>query len=194
MYFSLPVQQIGTISTELCERVNQRVSQWESNARYKFKYEDWQRLDSYNNPENFQLTDIVGEEICTHVMSYFPGQMLYGWSISYLPGKTKILDHVDRMLLHRFAKRIIVPLNNTSEVLNWHYSDDKDTKRYYTLDLGNIYRLNTAATHGLMNQSENPRRAIYFDVMDVRVYEKFKDHPDINQVILMKAAGVIHVL
>lgn len=194
MNFELPIKTIGKINTDILDEVNERLIQHESKSEYVFKYQNWQRLDSYNNPENFKLEDIVGSRIIESVMSYFPSEVLYGWSLSHLPGKTKILDHVDRMLLHRLAKRIIVPVSNTPDVLNWHYSSDRITKRYYTLDYGNIYRLNTAATHGLMNNNEQSRRAIYFDVMPKRLFDKFKDSFDIQKVILMNASGEIHVL
>lgn len=194
MYFNLPIKVIGTIDVSLLEQVHCRLIDHENNNNYIFKYENWERLDSYNNPAGFKLENIVGQEIIDIVMSHFPDSVLYGWSLSHLPGKTKISDHVDRMMLHRLARRIIVPVNDTPDVLNWHYSSDKVTKRYYTLEYGKIYRLNTAATHGLENNNINPRRAIYFDVMPVRLYEKFKNDFEIEKVILQKASGEIHVL
>lgn len=185
---------IAAIDHGILDRSNQRLIERENKKEYVFKYKDWLRLDSYNNPENLSLESIVGQEIIDEVMQHFPGSMLYGWSLSHLPGKTKIDDHVDRMMLHRLARRIIVPISNTPNVLNWHYSRDKITRRHYMFDYGNIYRLNTAATHGLVNNNEMPRRSIYFDVMPNRLYERFKDNSDIEQVILMKSSGVTHVL
>lgn len=111
-----------------------------------------------------------------------------------MPEKSNIIDHVDRMLFHRFAKRIIVPITKHSDVINWHYSKDRVTRRYYFFEYGNIYRLNTAFTHGLKNSGPNARRAIYMDVMDRRLYEKFKSHVDILKVILVDASGEKHVL
>lgn len=194
MFFDLPIKTIGTIDHKILEKVNNLLIQYENSNNYVFEFQNWQRLDSYNNPKKFNLSDIVGQEIIDVVMKHFPKHMLYGWSLSYLPGKTKILDHVDRMMLHRFAMRIIVPVSDTPDVLNWHYSKDKITKRHYILDYGNIYRLNTAVTHGLENNNVNPRRAVYFDVMPQRLYEKFKDNFEIEKVILLNASGEIHVL
>ena len=188
------MQQIAKISTDILDRANHRLVEHENKNEYVFKYKDWLRLDSYNNPENLTLDSIVGKEIIDEVMSHFQNSVLYGWSLSHLPGKTKIDDHVDRMLLHRLAKRIIVPISNTPNVLNWHFSRDKITKRYYTFEYGNIYRLNTSATHGLVNNNNESRRAIYFDIMPCRLYDRFKDDTDIEKVILIKASGITHVL
>lgn len=194
MYFKLPIKKISAIDTGILDQVNQRLIEHENNVEYTFKYQDWLRLDSYNNPENFTLQSIVGEQIINEVMKHFPDSVLFGWSLSHLPGKITINDHTDRMMLHRLARRIVVPVTNTPDVLNWHYSPDKITKRFYMLEYGNIYRLNTAATHGLVNNNTETRRAIYFDVMPTRLYDKFKDSVDITQVILMNASGTINVL
>lgn len=194
MWFDLPMAVIGDIDTSILDDVNNRMIQYETNNKYVFNYKDWERLDSYNNPTGIKLEEIVGNKIIDTVMSHFPGHTLFGWSLSHLPGKTKIDDHVDRMMLHRLAKRIIVPVNDTRDVLNWHYSGNKVTKRYYIFNYGKIYRLNTAATHGLENNNTVPRRAIYFDVMPTRLYEKFKNNFEIEKVILVNASGEIHVL
>lgn len=194
MYFEYPIKKIGTIDQSILHNVNQRLIEYETNNKYNFNYQDWQRLDSYNNPTGIQLADIVGHDIIKITMSLFTDHMLYGWSLSHLPAKTKVLDHVDRMMLHRLAQRIIVPVTDTPDVLNWHYSRDKVTKRYYTLDYGNIYRLNTAVTHGLENNNTQPRRAVYFDVMPIRLNNKFKDNFEIQKVILLNASGEIYVL
>lgn len=194
MWFEHPIKEIGLIDTGLLENVNARMCAHEDQNKYVFKYEDWERLDSYNNPSGITLASIVGQEIIDTVMAHFKNHILYGWSLSHLPGKAKISDHVDRMLLHRLAMRIIVPVTNTPDVLNWHYARDKMTKRFYILDYGKIYRLNTAATHGLENNNINPRRAIYFDVMPERIYHKFKNNFEIEKVILLKSSGEKHVL
>lgn len=194
MNFDLPMKVIAPISHTILNEVNNKLCEYESREEYIFKYKEWQRLDSYNNPKNHTLESIVGHNIVDEVMQHFTDSILYGWSISHLPGKAIISDHVDRMMLHRFAKRIIVPISNTPDVLNWHYSKDKITRRFYTLDYGKIYRLNTAVTHGLINNNTLPRRAIYFDIMPTRLNEKFKNHFDIQKVILIKASGEIHVL
>ena len=194
MNFELPIKKIGTVPVPMLERALQGMLDYEKQNQYQFEFEDWRRLDSYNNPQNIQLADIAGQLLIDHVMSHFHNHVLYGWSLSYLPGKTRVVDHVDRMMLHRLAQRIIVPVNNVPDVLNWHYERDRITKRFYTLDYGNIYRLNTAATHGLENFNEQARRAVYFDVMPVRLYEKFQDNFEIQKVILLKSTGVIHVL
>jgi hypothetical protein len=194
MNFEFPIQVIGDVDTNILTLVNNKLIDYESKSQYIFQYQNWSRLDSYNNPENLKLEDIIGDDIVNRVMSYFQNEVLYGWSLSYLPGNTKIADHVDRMMLHRLAKRIIVPVSNTPDVLNWHYSPDKISKRFYTLDYGKIYRLNTAATHGLVNNSKEPRRAVYFDIMPTRLFEKFKDSFDIQKVILLNSTGEIHVL
>lgn len=194
MNFELPCKQIGPVPLELLEPLEDRVIEFEKKDAYNFKFGDWRRIDSYHNPENHKLEEIVGQEIVDHVMSFFNDEVLFGWSLSYLPEKSSVVDHVDRMLFHRFAKRIIVPITKQSDVLNWHYSSDKTTKRYYFFEYGNIYRLNTAATHGLKNSGDTPRRAIYLDVMERRLYEKFKTHNDMLKVILVNASGDIHVL
>jgi hypothetical protein len=96
------------------------------------------------------------------------------------------------MFFHRIAKRIIVPITDTPDILNWHWQDN-DTKRYYFLEYGNIYRLNTAYTHGLQSYSKQVRRAVYFDVIEPRLYNKFKQHPDILKVITARASGEKYV-
>lgn len=194
MNFDSPMKVISPIDNNILDVAHQRLVDYENKNEYVFKYKSWLRLDSYNNPENRTLDSIVGSEIIDAVMKHFPDSVLYGWSLSHLPGKTKVDDHVDRMLLHRLAKRIVVPINKIPDVLNWHYSKDKTTKRYYTFDYGNIYRLNTAATHGLVNNNDMARRAIYFDVMPSRLYNRFKDNLDIQNVILAIASGITHVL
>ena len=197
MYFELPMKLIGSIDCRLLDYANSKMIEFEQSNKYIFKYQNWHRLDSYNNPNSVQLNDIIGNDFIDAVMSYFPGQMLYGWSLSHLPAKTKILDHVDRMLLHRLAQRIVVPVTNTPDVLNWHYSNDKITKRFYMFEYGHIYRLNTSMTHGLSNNNSQPRRAVYFDVMSTRLYEKFKDNYEIEKVILFNSStehGALHVL
>lgn len=194
MWFEHPMSEIAPISTDILDEVNASMINYESKNQYEFNYQNWERLDSYNNPSKIPLEQIVGQRIIDEVMSHFNDSMLFGWSLSYLPGKTKISDHVDRMMLHRLAKRIIVPVSNTPDVLNWHYSRDRITKRHYIFEYGKIYRLNTAVTHGLENYNSQPRRAIYFDVMPTRLYEKFKDNFEIEKVILLNASGEIHVL
>lgn len=194
MNFEHPFAKIGTIPLEILDGVEDRVVEFEKTGAYNFKFGQWQRIDSYHNPDNHQLEDIVGPDIINHVMSFFPDEVLFGWSLSHMPEKSNIIDHVDRMLFHRFAKRIIVPITKHSDVINWHYSKDRVTRRYYFFEYGNIYRLNTAFTHGLKNSGPNARRAIYMDVMDRRLYEKFKSHVDILKVILVDASGEKHVL
>lgn len=194
MNFELPCMHIGSVPLGLLEPLEDRVIEFEKKDAYNFKFGDWRRIDSYHNPDNHKLEDIVGQDIVDYVMSFFKDEILFGWSVSYLPEKSTVVDHVDRMLFHRFAKRIIVPITKQSDVLNWHYSRDKTTKRFYFFEYGNIYRLNTAATHGLKNSGDVPRRAIYLDVMERRLYEKFKTHNDILKVILVNATGDIHVL
>ena len=193
MNFNLPYKKIGSVPLEILAGLEQRVIDFEGTGAYKFKFGDWRRIDSYYNPDNHQLADIVGQEIIDHAMSFFPKEVLFGWSLSYMPEKSNVIDHVDRMLFHRFAKRIIIPITEKSDVLNWHYSKDKLTRRFYFFEYGNIYRLNTALTHGLINSGATARRAIYLDVMEKRLYEKFKSHPDILKVILVDATGERHV-
>jgi hypothetical protein len=194
MNFESPYKKIGTIPDAILTDLEDKVINFEKNDAYNFTFGDWRRIDSYHNPDNHQLEHIIGSELIDHVMQFFPDHVLFGWSISYLPGKSTVVDHIDRMMFHRFAKRIIIPITKKSDVLNWHYSRDKVTRRYYFFEYGNVYRLNTAATHGLANAGANPRRAIYLDVMERHLYEKFKTHPDILKVILMKATGEISVL
>lgn len=192
MNFDLPVQHIGTVPQNLLEQALAGVVDLENKKGYNFKFGEWLRLDSYHNPEGHRLEDIAGQELIDHVMSYFPGEVLFGWSISYLPGMKDVVDHADRMFFHRLAKRIIVPISNTPDILNWHWHDQY-TRKYYFFDYGNIYRLNTAYTHGVKSNNKNIRRAIYLDVMDARLHEKFKTHPDIVKVILANASGEKYV-
>jgi hypothetical protein len=194
MNFKYPYEKIGTVPTDLLKTVEQQVVDFETTDAYNFKHGDWLRIDSYHNPDNWKLESIVGQGLIDHVTSFFPDDYFFGWSVSYLPGKKDVVDHADRMMFHRFAKRIIVVLSDTPYVLNWHYSSDKETKRPYLLEYGNIYRLNTAVTHGLRNGSSQDRRAVYFDMMPKRLYNKLKDHPDILKVILMNASGERYVL
>jgi hypothetical protein len=192
MNFDLPVQELGTIPPTLLERALAGVIDLENRKGYNFKFGEWLRLDSYNNPENFKLADIAGQELIDHVMNFYPGQVLFGWSISHLPPLKDVIDHVDRMFFHRIAKRIIVPISNTPDVLNWHWQD-KNTKRNYFLEYGHVYRLNTAYTHGVKSYNKNVRRAIYFDIMEPRLYNKFINHPDILKVITANASGEKYV-
>lgn len=194
MNFGLPYIKIGTVPNIVLEQADELIKHFESNHEYNFKLKDWFRIDSYNNPNNFQLQDLIGPDLQNHVMTFFPEHTLYGWSISHLPAKKDIIDHADRMLFHRFAKRIIVITSQNKDVLNWHWAKDKQTKRPYLFDYGNIYRLNTAVTHGVHNYSDQDRRGVYFDMMPTRLYEKFKNHHDILKVILTNATGEKYVL
>lgn len=192
MNFNRPYQHIGSVPKELLVNALQGIVDLESKQGYNFKFGQWLRLDSYHNPDNYQLADIAGQELIDHVMSYFPDNKLFGWSISYLPGMGDVIDHADRMFFHRLAKRIIIPVSDTPDILNWHWQD-QHTKRFYFFEYGNVYRLNTAYTHGVKSFNKEIRRAIYLDVIDNRLYDKFKDHPDIVKVILGKASGEKYV-
>lgn len=193
MFFKGYYQVAGKLDATLLEQVNANIIAFEQQQAYNFKHGEWLRLDSYYNPENYKLEDIAGTEIIDSVKSMFPEDELFGWSVSYLPGKSDVVDHVDRMLFHRLAKRVIVVTTDTPDVLNWHWHSNK-TKVNYLLEYGNVYRLNTAITHGLKNNNVENRRAVYFDMMPKRLYEKFKSHPDIVSVILADAVGEKHVL
>ena len=193
MFFPGYYQLIGQVDKTLLEQVNSNIEIFEEKQAYNFQHGEWLRLDSYHNPENYKLEDIVGSEIINAVTSMFPEDELFGWSISYLKGKSEVVDHTDRMMFHRMAKRVIVLVNDVPDVLNWHWFS-KDTRVNYLLEYGNVYRLNTSITHGLKNNNSNNRRAIYFDMMPKRLYDKFKSHQDIVSVILADAVGEKYVL
>jgi hypothetical protein len=192
MNFDRPYQDLGTVPVTLLEQALKGVIDLETKQGYNFKFGEWLRLDSYNNPNNYQLADIAGQELINHVMSLYPGEILFGWSISHLPPKKDVIDHVDRMFFHRIAKRIIVPISNTPDILNWHWQDN-NTKRNYFFDYGHVYRLNTAYTHGVKSFNKEVRRAIYFDIIEPRLYNKFNQHPDMLKVITANASGVKYV-
>lgn len=194
MYFKTPYKVVSKIPTALLSAAEKNAELFEKSDAYNFKYGQWLRLDSYHNPENYQIKDITGTEIVDYVTSLFPDDEFFGWSVSHLPAKADIVDHADRMLFHRFAKRIIVCLSDVNDVLNWHWSKDGTTKRPYFFEYGTIYQLNTASTHGVKNYSNKDRRAVYFDMMPSRLYEKMKSHPDILTVILSNATGEKYVL
>ena len=117
MNFYLPVKEIGAISHDLLKTALSGVIDLENKKGYNFKFGEWLRLDSYNNPQNYTLADIVGQGLIDAVMNYFPGDHLFGWSISHLPPKKDVIDHCDRMFFHRIAKRIIVPITDTPDIL-----------------------------------------------------------------------------
>lgn len=194
MNFNLPYMKIGTVPMTVVQQADDLIKNFESNNRYNFELKNWLRLDSYNNPENFQLVDLVGADLVNTVLDYFPDHVLFGWSVSHLPAKSDIIDHTDRMMFHRFAKRIIVITSENQDVLNWHWSSDRKTKRPYVFERANIYRLNTAVTHGVRNFDNIDRRGVYFDIMPTRLYERFHSHPDILKVILTNATGEKYVL
>lgn len=194
MFFNGYYQVAGLVDKNLLAQVNANVELFEQKQAYNFKHGEWLRLDSYYNPDKHKLEDIVGNNIIDIIKSMFPEDEMFGWSVSYLPGKTDVVDHADRMMFHRIAKRIIVVVTDTPDVLNWHWHSNKKTRINYLLEYGNVYRLNTAITHGLKNNNVENRRAIYFDMMPKRLYEKFKSHPDIVSVILTDAVGDKYVL
>jgi hypothetical protein len=194
MNFNLPYMKIGKVPEPIVEQADDLIKNFEKNNSYNFKLKDWLRLDSYHNPLNFKLADLVGQELIDIVTSHFPDHTLYGWSVSHLPAKGQIIDHADRMMFHRFAQRIIVLTSKAKDVLNWHWASDRETKRYYIFETGNIYRLNTAVTHGVKSFSDEDRRGVYLDIMPTRLYEKFHNHPDILKVILTNATGEKYVL
>jgi hypothetical protein len=193
MFFPGYYQLIGQVDKTLLEQVNSNIEIFEQKKAYNFKHGEWLRLDSYYNPENYKLEDIAGSEIINKVTAMFPEDELFGWSVSYLKGKSEVVDHTDRMMFHRLAKRVIVVINDVPDVLNWHWASDK-VRVNYLLEYGNVYRLNTSITHGLKNNNTNNRRAIYFDMMPKRLYNKFKSHRDIVSVILADAVGEKYVL
>jgi len=192
MNFNAPYREIGTVPPALLNKALDGIIDLENKKGYNFKFGEWLRLDSYKNPDNYQLADIVGQELIDKVMSYFPEEVLFGWSVSHLPPLKEVVDHVDRMFFHRIAKRIIIPVSDTPDILNWHWQDYK-TKRNYFFDYGHIYRLNTAYTHGLRSYNKNVRRAVYLDVIEPRLYDKFKSHSDMLKVITENAIGVKYV-
>jgi hypothetical protein len=192
MNFDVPYKDLGTIPVTLLEQALKGVLDLETKQGYNFKFGEWLRLDSYHNPEKYQLTDIAGQGLIDHVMNFYPGEVLFGWSISHLPPEKEVIDHCDRMFFHRIAKRIIVPISNTPDILNWHWQDN-NTKRNYFFEYGHVYRLNTAYTHGVKSFNKNVRRAIYFDIIEPRLYNKFKQHPDMLKVITANASGVKYV-
>lgn len=193
MNFKYPLQKICTIPMELVQETDKLISDFERLKEYNFKLEDWLRLDSYFNPNNISLENVIGSKILNYLLEYFPDDKLFGWSISHLPEQGSVVDHCDRMLFHRFAKRIIVVTSDTPDVLNWHYSNDRATKIPYVLERGNAYRLNTAFTHGLKNFSNQQRRGFYLDLMPNRLFEKFNSHPDILKVIVSNSTGEKYV-
>lgn len=193
MFFPGYYQLMGQVDKTLLEQVNANIEVFEQKNAYNFKHGEWLRLDSYHNPENYKLEDIAGSEIINTVTAIFPEDVLFGWSVSYLKSKSEVVDHTDRMMFHRLAKRVIVLVNDVPDVLNWHWFS-KDTRVNYLLEYGNVYRLNTSITHGLKNNNSNNRRAIYFDMMPKRLYNKFKSHQDIVSVILADAVGEKYVL
>ena len=193
MFFSGYYQLIGRVDKTLLEQVNSNIEVFEQKNAYNFKHGEWLRLDSYHNPENYKLENIAGSEIINKVTAMFPEDELFGWSVSYLKGKSEVVDHTDRMMFHRLAKRVIVLVNDVPDVLNWHWFSN-DTRVNYLLEYGDVYRLNTSITHGLKNNNNDNRRAIYFDMMPKRLYNKFKSHQDIVTVILADAVGEKYVL
>lgn len=193
MFFKGTCRLEGSLDEQLISSAEAQLIKFESNLIYNFSYKDWQRLDSYHNPSAHNLTDIVGEELVGAILQIFPSHKLFGWSISSVPAGTLISDHTDRLMLHRLAKRIIVPLTDTHSCQNWHWSTP-DLRINYTLNRGGVYRLNTAITHGLKNNGTEPRRAVYFDMMPTRLYDKFNTHADITSVILANATGSKYVL
>lgn len=193
MFFPGYYQLIGQVDKTLLEQVNSNIKIFEEKQAYNFQHGEWLRLDSYHNPENYKLEDIAGSEIINAVTAMFPEDELFGWSVSYLKGKSEVVDHADRMMFHRLAKRVIVLVNDVPDVLNWHWFST-DTRVNYLLEYGNVYRLNTSITHGLKNNNSDNRRAIYFDMMPKRLYNKFKSHQDIVSVILADAVGEKYVL
>lgn len=196
MYMSVPYQPLFDVPQDLLQRLDQRLTELEGQKVYSFSLDDWERLDSYSFglSKMPKVQDYLGTEVADLVMSHFPGERLFGWSLSMLPPKTTVVEHTDRMFFHRLARRIIVPVSGTKDVLNWSYAKDRKTKRYYLMPSGKAYRLNTAVTHSLANNGTVPRRAVYFDVMPSRLYERFASHPDLAKVILQQNTGVIHVL
>lgn len=190
----IPMQQLFTVPKEILNDARQKILNMEATEGYSFKLQAWKRVDSYafNSPPD--LSKYVGSDLVDYVISKFPDDVLFGWSLSLLPSKEKVIEHTDRMFFHRFAKRIIVPIDGTKDVLNWSYDNDKKTRRYYLMPEGFAYQLNTAITHGLSNNGPFDRRAVYFDMIDQRLNTKFSSHPDLKKVILQQNTGVIHVL
>jgi hypothetical protein len=193
MFFQGYCQLIGSVDKTLLSQTNIKIQTFEQGRAYNFKHGEWLRLDSYHNPENHKIEDIAGPDIVDAVTAMFPEDELFGWSISYLPGKNEVVDHTDRMMFHRLAKRVIVVVNDVPDVLNWHWKSNT-LKVNYLIEYGNVYRLNTAITHGLINNNTESRRAIYFDMIPKRLHRKFKSHADILTVILADAVGEKYVL
>lgn len=194
MYMPLPVQQLFDVPRQLLDDALARILELEATKGYLFTLAAWKRVDSYAFSAPPPLTEYVGSPLVNHVMAQFPGEQLFGWSLSMLPAGERVPEHVDRMFFHRLAKRVIVPLGGTDDVLNWSYANDKKTKRYYLLPAGAAYRLNTAITHGLSNNGKVARRAVYFDIMEARLSSRFGAHPDLIKAILQQNTGVINVL
>ena len=61
-------------------------------------------------------------------------------------------------------------------------------KVIYPLKFGNVYRVNNAIIHSALNLENAERFNILIDTWDLRLKEKFKDHPD-----LMSALTVLGV-
>lgn len=194
MNFNGYYEKIGTIDKDILQQAEKNISEFEELKAYNFKHGEWLRLDSYRNPDNHLLENIIGSELVDIVKAMFPEDEHFGWSVSHMPGNSTVVDHADRMFFHRIAKRIIVCVSDVPDVLNWHWSSDRHTNIPYVFEYGNVYRLNTAITHGVKNNNANHRRAVYFDMMPKRLYNKFNCHADILKVILADAVGEKYVL
>jgi hypothetical protein len=53
-----------------------------------------------------------------------------------------------------------------------------------------VYRLNNLEIHGAVNDGDIPRDNLLLDFIDLRLWEKFKNHPDMFSLISPKSSEV----
>lgn len=147
----------------------------------------WCRIDAslrqnnlYTSPYYKEVAPVL-EALKSLNLPNLDGSILYSWSISRLSPRTKLGNHTDGILRFRFCDRIIIPLSVNTKSYNYTVVGGKENRVY--LEVGGIYRLNNLEIHGAVNDGDTPRDNLLIDMIDPRLWAKFKDHPDLYSLI-----------
>lgn len=109
------------------------------------------------------------------------GRVLCAWSLSRINPGTRLSDHTDGILRFRFCDRYIIPLSNNSRSYNYYKEGEREVRVHFKI--GGVYRLNNLVMHGAVNDGDEPRDNLLLDVIEERVWHKYKHHPDMYALI-----------
>lgn len=195
MNFNAAYQILGTVPEELLNRVNLEIHNAITDKDFNYKDRNvdttelsWLRLDFMRPPEDVRRMPLYNAilAVINYIITNYNTDPLNSVSVSMLKPRQVLDEHTDGRFLHRITNRYLVPLMHSD--VNYNYGYYNNEKVIYPLKFGNVYRVNNAVIHSALNLENAERFNILIDTWDLRLKEKFKDHPD-----LMSALTVLGV-